>query len=137
MEPRQGSRISLNRGIQHSFENLCGDISLAASKNKIILKFSPVNCLSIIQPLKKLSKVSAVLLSRIFFQKFFWKFLSKHLWRSLYVVQFHAFSIFFWPPLDRCVWSIGIILWGASYFRNSNNIHTVRASLQKHLVELQ
>ena len=65
--------------------------------------------------------------SRILVRKFFCKLLSKHLWRSLCVVKFHALSIFFWTPFDGCVWSMRIILWDTSYFRDSNNIHTARA----------
>ena len=123
--------------IQYSFQTSSGDISLAANEDEIILKFRSVNCLSIIRPLKQLSKVSAVSFSRIFVRIFFCKLLSKYLWQSLYNVKFHAFSIFFWTTLDRFVWSVRIILWDASYFRHSNNIHTARASLQKLLKELQ
>ena len=96
--------------IQNSFQNSSGYISLAASKDGIILKFTSVNCLSIIRPLKQLSKVSVVSLSRIFVRNFFCKLLSKYLWRSLYIVKFYAFSIFFWTPLDGFVWSMKIIL---------------------------
>ena len=46
--------------------NSSGDISPTASKDGIILKFRPVNCLSISRPLKQQSKVTAVSLSRIF-----------------------------------------------------------------------
>ena len=35
------------------------------------------------------------------------------------------------------VWSMRIILWEASYFRHSNNIHPAKASLQKLLMELK
>ena len=52
------SRILLCRLIQHSFWNLSGDISLTASKDRTILKFRSVNCLTITPPLKQLSKVS-------------------------------------------------------------------------------
>ena len=82
-------------------------------------------------------------IKRIFVRKFFCKLLSKYLWQSLYIkfenriIKFHAFSIFFSTPLDGFVWSMRIILWNASYFRHSNNIHTARASLQKLLMELQ
>ena len=37
-------------------------------------------------------------------------------------------SAFFPTPLDRCVWSMIIILWEASYFKHSNNISTEKAS---------
>ena len=76
-------------------------------------------------------------ISRIAVWKFFCKLLSNYLWRSLYIVKFHDFSIFFWTPLEGFVWSMRIILWDASYFRHSNNIHTARASLQNLLMELQ
>ena len=111
-------RINLYRGIQHSFENSSGGISLEANKDGIILKFRSVNCLTIIRPLKQLSKVSTVLLSRIFVLKFFCKFLSKHLWRSLHVVKFPASSIFSWTPLDGCVWNMRIIhMWIINYLQ--------------------
>ena len=54
-------------------------------------------------------------LSRIFVGKVFRKLLSKGLWQSLYFVKFNAFSIFFWIPLDGCIWSMKTILWGSSY----------------------
>ena len=123
--------------IQHSYQNSSGDISPAVSKDGMILKSRPVNCLSIIRPLKQLSKVSVVSLSRIFIRKFFSKLLSKYLWWSLYIVKFHAFCIFFWTPLDGFVWSMRINFWYASYFRHSNNILTARVSLQKLLMALQ
>ena len=96
-----GYRMCLCGWIQYSFQNSRGDISLAASKDGIILKIRSVNCLSIIRPLKQLSKVSAVSLSIIFVWYFFGKLLSKYLWRSSYKV--HAFSKFFWTPLDGFV----------------------------------
>ena len=59
-----------------------------------------------------IKSVFAVSLSRIFVRKFFCKLLSKDLWQNLYLVKFHPSSIFFWTPLDKCVWSmINIILW--------------------------
>ena len=129
--------MCLCRWIQHSFQYLSGDFSLAASNGGIIWKFRSANCLRISRPLKQLLKVSAVPISRIAVWKFFCKLLSNYLWRSLYIVKFHDFSIFFWTPLEGFVWSMRIILWDASYFRHSNNIHTARASLQNLLMELQ
>ena len=41
-----------------------------------------------------------------------------------FILKFRAFKIFFWIPLDGYVWSMRIILWYASYFGHSNNIHT-------------
>ena len=38
--------------------------------------------------------------------------------------KIHAFNIFFWKPLDGCVW--GRILWDTSYFRHSNNIRIAK-----------
>ena len=38
------------------------------------------------------------------------------------------FSIFFWTPLDGCVWCMKIVLWDASYFRHLNNTHTTQKS---------
>ena len=36
--------------------------------------------------------------------KLFCKLLSMHLWQSLFLVKYYAFSIFLWTPLDGCVW---------------------------------
>ena len=38
---------------------------------------------------------------RTFVRKIFWKLLSKHLWQSLCLEKFHAFSIFLWTPIDQ------------------------------------
>ena len=47
------------------------------------------------------------------------EFLSKHLWRSWFFVNFHAFSIFLWTSFWRIrAWSMKIILWKVSYFRH-------------------
>ena len=47
------------------------------------------------------------------FSRTFWKvlckLLSKYLWQSLFLVKSHAFSRFFWKPLDGCVWIIKIV----------------------------
>ena len=85
------------------------------------MKFRSVNCLSISRTLKQLSKVSVPYRSQ---EYLFGHFLSKDLWQRLYLLKFHAFRIFFWIPLDGYVWSMRIILWYASYFGHSNNIHT-------------
>ena len=98
--------MCLCRWIQHSFQYLSGDFSLAASNGGIVWKFRSANCLRISRPLKQLLKVSAVPISRIAVWKFFWKLLSNYLWRSLYIVKFHDFSIFFWTPLEGFVWSL-------------------------------
>ena len=98
--------MCLCRWIQHSFQYLSRDFSLAASNGGIIWKFRSANCLRISRPLKQLLKVSAVPISRIAVWKFFCKLLSNYLWRSLYIVKFHDFSIFFWTPLEGFVWSL-------------------------------
>ena len=63
--------------------------------------------------------------ARVSARKSFYKLLSNHLCRSIFLVMFYAFSIFFWTALDRCVWIMKIILWEPSYFRHSNNIQIV------------
>ena len=73
--------------------------------------------------------------SRIFVGKIFCKLFSKYRWQSLFVVKSHAFSIFFWIPLDGCACNLKIVLRRASYFRRSNNIETTKTSLQKHLMK--
>ena len=55
-----------------------------------------------------IKSISPAPLSRIFVRKIFSTLLAKHLWRSLIWVKFHAFSIFFWTPLDGSfeVWEL-------------------------------
>ena len=84
-----------------------------------------------------IKSICVVSFSRIFVRQFFCKLLSKDLCQSLYILKFHAFRILFWIPLDGFAWSMKIILWDASYFRYSNNIHTAKASLQNLLMKLQ
>ena len=55
-----------------------------------------------------IKRICSVPSSRIFVRKTFCKLLSKHLWQILFLEKFHAFSIFFWTPLDGCVWSMDL-----------------------------
>ena len=75
---------------------------LAASKNKIVLKFRLVNCRSISRPLKQLSKVSVQSRSqKIFVRAYFSKLLSKHLWWSLHLLNFMLYMFFWTHNLGR------------------------------------
>ena len=42
--------------------------------------------------------------------------------RTLFLATVYAFSVFFWIALDKCVWSMKIILLEPSYFRHSRSI---------------
>ena len=64
-----------------------------------------------------IKSISMVPILRIFVRKIFLNLLSKYRWHNLFLVKSHAFSIFFWTPVDECVWIMKIVLWGASYFR--------------------
>ena len=79
------------------------------------------------QPIIKttIKSIWPVAFARVSARKSFYKLLSNHLCRSIFLVMFYAFSIFFWTALDRCVWIMKIILWEPSYFRHSNNIQIV------------
>ena len=88
------------------------------SKNKPIIKTT-------------IKSICAVSLWGIFVRQFLCKLLSKDLLQTLYLLKFHAFSIFLWTPLDGCAWGMIIILRDASYFKHSNKTHTAKASLQK------
>ena len=48
-----------------------------------------------------IKSISSVPFSRMFIRKIFCRSLSKHLWWSLYLVKFHAFSIFFLTSFRR------------------------------------
>ena len=86
------------------------------------MKFRSVNFPSISWPLKQLSKVSMQCRSQEYLFEIFCKLLSKNLWENLYLVKFHAFSMFFWIPSGRCVWRTKIILWDTSYFRTETTL---------------
>ena len=62
--------------------------------------------------------ICPVAFSRIFVWKLFFKLLSEYLGQSLFLVKFHASSIFFWTPLDEWLWSMKSILWETSCFRH-------------------
>lgn len=110
------------------------NISLVENKdgisliNSVHLKFRSVSYLSISQSLKQILKVSVLVgFLRIFVPKIFCELLSKHLWRSLFLVKLHACGIF-WIHWDGCVWSIKIYS-----YRYSSNIpvaETTKALLQ-------
>ena len=130
--------MCLCRWMQHIFYNSSGDVSLIASKDGIILKFMSVNCLSISRSLKKLSKESVRYRSHEYlFRNYSVNYYQRVCGRIYFPVKFHAFSRFFWTSLDKCVWRKKIVLWDASHFRHSNNINTVKVSLQNFLMKLQ
>ena len=106
--------------------------------NYLHLMFRSVNCLGIRQPLKRLPKVSVwcstyIVRLRIFVRSIFYKSLSKHLWGEV-LVKFHDFSLYFSTHLNGCVWSMKIILWGASYSRHWTRLAKPHC---KHLWKLQ
>ena len=107
-------RLCFCRWIQHNSKTSNGDISLTASKDGIIfMKFRSVNCLKVIRPLKQLSKVSV----RYHSQEYLLRKFSTNYFQSwgLFLVKFHAFTIFLWARLDGWVWSMKINLWEASF----------------------
>ena len=79
---------------------------------------------------KTIKNISTLSLSRIFVQDFSVNYYQRICGIIYIPVKFLSFSIFFWTPLDKCVWRKKIILWDSSYLRNSNNINTVKVSLQ-------
>ena len=89
--------------------------------NPLQLKFRSVNCLSINESLKQLSKVSTRSRSQGYW---FWNIfvIMKVSVMDFIFSKFQVFIIFFWPSLDRWLWSMKIILWDISYFRHYNNI---------------
>ena len=80
-----------------------------------------------------ITNICLVALLRIFVRKLFCKLLSTYLWQSLFLVKFHAFSIFFWALLDGWLWRMKIILCETSSFRHSKNIQ-VAAWIYKSLL---
>ena len=78
--------------------------------NYFYLKFSIWSHQPTITPIIK--NVCPLLFLGIFAWESFCQILAKHLWQISFLVKSHAFSIFIWTPLDGCLWSMKIILWG-------------------------
>ena len=99
--------------------NLSRGFSLTASEDGIILKFS---------------------ISWIFkniWLKFFLQTIIKGSVAEFIFSKIPWFQHILLGTFSRCIWSIKIILWDASCFRDSNNIITAKPSLQKLSMELQ
>ena len=101
------------------------DISLTARRdcnnltNSLHSKFRSVKCLSLRWPLKQLSKVPV----QWNFQEYLFGKVSVSYYQSIcWRLKFYAFSIFFCTSLDRCTWSMEIILGEVSCFRHSKRV---------------
>ena len=129
--------MRLCRWMQHSFYNSSGDIFWQQVKMESFWS----SCQLIVKhktTIEKLSKESVRYRSHEYlFKKFSVNYYQRICSRIYIPVKFLAFNRFFWTSLDKCVWRKKIILWDSSYFRHSNNINTVKVSLQNFLAKLQ
>ena len=80
--------------------------------------------------IKTIKSICVVSLSRIFFRKLLCKLLSKHLWRSLYLVKFMV-SAYSSEHLSADASEVWELFFETNYFRHLNIIHTAKALLQK------
>ena len=86
--------------------------------------------------------ICSLLFLRNSFRKSFCKLLSKHLWQILFSIKFHALSIVLWTPLNKYVWCMKIIVWGAYYLdiKITIRLHCkshYKVSLQRLLMDAQ
>ena len=91
---------------------------MTSLKSTLHLKFRSVNCLNISESSKQLSNIICPMaFSRIFLRETFCKLLSKHLWRSLHLINFRASSMFLWKSLDGCIQVWRLFLWRNLFLR--------------------